>query len=127
MSGALMNKVWDLFGMDTAEQEEYEDENIYDYENEEEYDAECEWNLLAVNADGAAEAGETVQKVKVAVLDSGVDYVTGINLAGYVNLVEGEEELSEIFQRGLFRESFRRGESGAVKPGHKGNLLVYRT
>ena len=34
-------------------------------ENEEEYDAECEWNLLAVNADGAAEAGETVQKVKV--------------------------------------------------------------
>ena len=67
-------------------------------ENEEEYDAECEWNLLAVNADGAAEAGETVQKVKVAVLDSGVDYVTGINLAGYVNLVEGEEELSPIFQ-----------------------------
>ena len=96
-------------------------------ENEEEYDAECEWNLLAVNADGAAEAGETVQKVKVAVLDSGVDYVTGINLAGYVNLVEGEEELSEIFQRGLFRESFRWGESGAVKPGHKGNLLVHRT
>ena len=36
MSGALMNKVWDLFGMDSAEPEEYEDENIYDYENEEE-------------------------------------------------------------------------------------------
>lgn len=34
MSGALMNKVWDLFGMDSAEPEEYEDENIYDYENE---------------------------------------------------------------------------------------------
>ena len=29
MSGALMNKVWDLFGMDSADQEEYEDENIY--------------------------------------------------------------------------------------------------
>ena len=27
MSGALMNKVWDLFGMDSADQEEYEDEN----------------------------------------------------------------------------------------------------
>ena len=26
MSGALMNKVWDLFGMDSAEPEEYEDE-----------------------------------------------------------------------------------------------------
>lgn len=36
MSGALMNKVWDLFGMDSAEQEEYEDENIYDYGEEEE-------------------------------------------------------------------------------------------
>jgi len=41
MSGALMNKVWDLFGMDSAEPEEYEDENIYDYENEE-YDEEVE-------------------------------------------------------------------------------------
>ena len=37
MSGALMNKVWDLFGMDSAENEEYEDENnVYEYENEEE-------------------------------------------------------------------------------------------
>ena len=36
MSGALMNKVWDLFGMDSAEAEEYDDENIYDYEDEEE-------------------------------------------------------------------------------------------
>ena len=36
MSGALMSKVWDLFGMDSAEPEEYEDENIYDYEDEEE-------------------------------------------------------------------------------------------
>ena len=35
MSGALMNKVWDLFGMDSAEPEEYEDENVYDYVDEE--------------------------------------------------------------------------------------------
>ena len=27
MSGALMNKVWDLFGMDSAEAEEYEEED----------------------------------------------------------------------------------------------------
>ena len=40
MSGALMNKVWDLFGMDSAEAEEYEDENIYDYENEEDTEVE---------------------------------------------------------------------------------------
>lgn len=31
-----MDKVWGLFGMDTAEEEEYEEENVYDYEDEEE-------------------------------------------------------------------------------------------
>lgn len=36
MSGALMNKVWDLFGMDSAEPEEYEDENVYEYDDENE-------------------------------------------------------------------------------------------
>lgn len=36
MSGALMDKVWGLFGMDSAEPEEYDEEDIYDYENEEE-------------------------------------------------------------------------------------------
>ena len=36
MSGALMNKVWNLFGMDSAEPEEYEEEDGYDYEEEEE-------------------------------------------------------------------------------------------
>ena len=36
MSGALMNKVWDLFGMDSQEAEEYDDENVYEYEDEEE-------------------------------------------------------------------------------------------
>ncbi len=40
MSGALMNKVWNLFGMDSAEAEDYEDEDIYDYENEEEDEVE---------------------------------------------------------------------------------------
>ena len=41
MSGALMNKVWDLFGMDQAEPEENDDENVYEYEDEEE-EAEVE-------------------------------------------------------------------------------------
>ena len=33
MSGALMEKVWGLIGMDTQEEEEYEEENVYDYED----------------------------------------------------------------------------------------------
>ena len=40
MAGALMNKVFDLFGMDQAEQEDYEDENVYDYVNEDEEEVE---------------------------------------------------------------------------------------
>ena len=36
MAGALINKVWDFFGMDSAEPEEYEDDNAYNYEDEEE-------------------------------------------------------------------------------------------
>ena len=40
MSGALMNKVWDLFGMDSQGAEEYDDENVYDYEDEEENENE---------------------------------------------------------------------------------------
>ena len=39
MSGALMNKVWDLFGMDRAE-EDYENEDVYDYEDEEDEEQE---------------------------------------------------------------------------------------
>lgn len=36
MAGALMSKVWDLFGMDSAEPEEVDEENVYDYDDEEE-------------------------------------------------------------------------------------------
>ena len=38
MSGTLMNKVWDLFGMDSAEPEEYED--VYEYEDEDDTEVE---------------------------------------------------------------------------------------
>lgn len=44
MSGALMNKVWDLFGMDTTDQDTYEDEDVYGYENEEDEDKYQEEN-----------------------------------------------------------------------------------
>ena len=36
MSGAIMSKVWNLFGMDVADEEENEEENVYDYEYEDE-------------------------------------------------------------------------------------------
>ena len=38
MAGALMNKVWGLFGMDQEDPEELEEENTYDYEEEEDFE-----------------------------------------------------------------------------------------
>ena len=64
----------------------------------EESEPEYEWNIQAVHADGVAEETERKERAKVAVLDSGVDYVSGVNLKGFVNLVEEEEYLPEMFQ-----------------------------
>ena len=36
MSSAIMSKVWNLFGMDQAENDEIEDEDVYDYDYDEE-------------------------------------------------------------------------------------------
>ena len=36
MSGAIMSKVWNLFGMDQAEEDDFEEEDVYDYDYEEE-------------------------------------------------------------------------------------------
>lgn len=36
MASAIMNKVWNLFGMDQAEEEEIDNEDLYDYEYDEE-------------------------------------------------------------------------------------------
>ena len=38
MAGAIMDKVWGLFGMDQGENEEVEDEDIYDYDDRTEYE-----------------------------------------------------------------------------------------
>ncbi len=36
MSSAIMSKVWNLFGMDQADEEEYDEDDVYDYDYEEE-------------------------------------------------------------------------------------------
>ena len=62
--------------------------------------AESEWNIQAINADETLDEAEksTGEKVKVAVLDSGIDSVNGLELAGYVNLVSEEQDIPVIFQ-----------------------------
>ena len=92
-------------------------EEAEDTEGAEE-EPEYEWNLQAVNADtAAADEGENLQRVKVAVLDSGVDMVSGIDLSGTVNLVEEEQYLSELARKlKLTRSSINGWEMGLSVP-----------
>ena len=46
MSGALMDKVWGLFGMDPVEDDGYEDENVYENEYDNEMEEEIEERKL---------------------------------------------------------------------------------
>ncbi len=77
--------------------EQWEKEEAEREEVKKEKRTEPEWCVEAINADGLDEEVKDSQKVKVAVLDSGVDIVQGIDLAGTVNLVPEEKEISPMF------------------------------
>lgn len=49
MSSAIMSKVWNLFGMDQADEEEYDEEDLYDYEYEDEQPAEEKRSFIKRN------------------------------------------------------------------------------
>ncbi|WP_394921521.1 S8 family peptidase [uncultured Robinsoniella sp.] len=61
-------------------------------------EAEADWNIQAVNADGLNTNARSTQKVKVAILDSGVDIISGIELADWTNMVEEEDYVLPVYQ-----------------------------
>ncbi len=73
-------------------------------------DSKDEWNVRMIKADSvrtknkpsenAKQDSPNQKKIKVAVLDSGVDAGNDINLAYTVSLVPGEEEMTPIFMDG---------------------------
>ena len=65
MAGALMNKVWDLFGMDTAEPEE--EKNIYDYEDEETNEEESNRGLFGKKNKVVAMPQNQAQSIKMVI------------------------------------------------------------
>lgn len=67
-------------------------------ETEDSEKEKTEWNLQAIRAENLDVSEDANGKIKVAVLDSGIDYVTGIDIAGSVNLVEEDEDILPIFQ-----------------------------
>ncbi len=56
----------------------------------------AEWNMRAVHAAKASEK-KTGEKVKIAVIDSGVDDYNDIELVESINFIPGEEELSPLY------------------------------
>lgn len=56
----------------------------------------AEWNMKAVHATNAAEK-KTGKKVKIAVIDSGIDDYNDIELVESINFIPGEEELSPLY------------------------------
>ena len=66
--------------------------------NARETEVEADWNLQAINADEVNINARSIDKVKVALLDSGVDYNDGIDLTDSINLVEEEDYVVPMYQ-----------------------------
>lgn len=54
-----------------------------------------EWNMQLINQ---KENHENKNKIKVAILDSGIDFTEDINVKKYVNFIPGEEKEFNLFQ-----------------------------
>ena len=65
--------------------------------DEEEAGSDREWNIRMVRVEEEEEANAGDKKIKVAVLDSGVDDFNDIQLAGSIDLIPGEEEVLPLF------------------------------
>lgn len=59
-------------------------------------DSEYEWNIQAVQADGVSET--STQKVKVAILDSGIDYTGDIDVKMRKNFIPGQDTIYAIYE-----------------------------
>lgn len=59
-------------------------------------DSEVEWNLQMVNAEDASP--EAARKIKLALIDSGVDYTDDIDVKLRKNFVPGHEEVSVLYE-----------------------------
>ena len=66
--------------------------------NESETEVEADWNLQVINADEVNTNARNIDKVKVALLDSGVDYIDGIDIADSINFVEEEDYVVPMYR-----------------------------
>lgn len=62
--------------------------------------SEKEWNIRMIRSDKVKKKNKESQKVKIAVLDSGVDFGNDIDVEKTITLVPGEDEMSPLFMDG---------------------------
>lgn len=65
-------------------------------------ESDIEWNVQMIHAENMAKKQEDKgkKKVKIAILDSGIDWGNDIELAYQTSLVPGEEEMTQMFMDG---------------------------
>ena len=87
-------------GIVTASKKENKDKTKATKKEKSKNDIDKEWNIKAVKGDdeekGSIIASE--DKIKVAIIDSGLDMTENIDVAGRINLIPGEEEVLPLFE-----------------------------
>jgi hypothetical protein len=64
--------------------------------NDEKEEKTYDWNLKMIRATKKKSIKD--KKIKVALIDSGVNYNSSVNVKKRINLIEGEEEISPLFE-----------------------------
>lgn len=84
--------------IEKVKKREFMTQMLEERKNAVETEIAADWNLQAINADVINTNARSTAKVKVALLDSGVDIVNGIELADWTNLVEDEDYVLPVYQ-----------------------------
>lgn len=87
-------------GIVTASKKENKEKTKANKKENSKDDIDKEWNIKAIKGDD--EEKEPIissgDKIKVAIIDSGLDMAENIDVAGRINLIPGEEEVLPLFE-----------------------------
>lgn len=59
---------------------------------------DAEWNMQMVNADQAETVSTGKNKVKVAIIDSGIDFIDDVDVKERKNFIPGDENISALYE-----------------------------
>ncbi len=87
-------------GLVTASKKENKEKTKATKKEKSKNNIDKEWNIKAVKGDDKQKDSiiASEDKIKVAIIDSGIDMTENIDVAGRINLIPGEEEVSPLFE-----------------------------